>query len=48
MLIIALVVIAAVGIMVVLGASVLESEHNKRHPPDIGDGCEEARDNDES
>ena len=47
MLIIACVVIALFGIMVVLGASVLESEHIKRHPPDIGDGCEEARDNDD-
>ena len=43
MLIIALTVIAAFGIMVVLGASVLESEQAKRHPPD-DDGCRKEAD----
>ena len=38
MIIIALAIIAALGIMVVLGASILESEQTKRHPPD-DDGC---------
>ncbi len=38
MMIIALIAVAVVGIMLVMGANVLESEHNKRHPPD-DDGC---------
>ncbi len=38
------VIIAVFVIMVAMGASVLESEQIKRHPPD-DDGChEEARD----
>ena len=38
MLTIICVIIAVVMIMVFMGASVLESEHIKRHPPD-NDGC---------
>lgn len=38
MLTIICVIIAVVMIMVFMGASVLESEHIKRHPPD-DDGC---------
>lgn len=44
MIIIALAIIAALGIMVVLGASVLESEQTKRHPPDDDDGCRKEAD----
>ena len=43
MLIIALTVIAAFGIMVVLGSSVLEGQNEKRHPPD-DDGCRKEAD----
>jgi hypothetical protein len=32
--ILAVIAVAAFGIMVVIGASVLESENAKRHPPD--------------
>ena len=38
--ILAVIAVAAFGIMVVIGASVLESENAKRHPPD-DDGCRE-------
>ena len=37
---IAFAVVAVFVVMVFMGASVLESEHIKRHPPD-GDGCRE-------
>lgn len=43
MIIIALAIIAALGIMVVLGASVLEGENERRHPPD-DDGCRKGAD----
>lgn len=46
MLIIISAIVAAFGIMVVLGSSVLDSEHNKRHPPD-DDGISEVKDRDE-
>lgn len=38
MIIIALFAIAAVGIMVVIGANILEGQNGIRHPPD-DDGC---------
>lgn len=42
MIIIACFIIAVLGIMVVLGASILEGQNEVRHPPD-GDGCREEK-----
>ena len=43
MIILAIIGIAAVGIMVVIGASVLEGQNEVRHPPD-DDGCRREED----
>lgn len=44
MVVLALVTIAVFAVMVVIGATTLEGQNERRHPPDDDDGCRKDED----